>query len=182
MKKPVAWALAILFTAVFLVWAGIRIVSYYQFNFGCGQYLNRAATANSISLASTNLDTAIQYLEDRSLTGGQVSILFKQPKNDIGYWYSNLKSAQAELNNMSPDATQLEVSNELMKIKESLISTTSDGESLIAPEGIEIYPHNGVLFWTALLSGILALAFWIILLPKLINDGLARRLAKRRMR
>ena len=176
MKKLITLC-AILFTVVFIVWGIIRIVAYYQFSVGCGQYLQRAATANSISLASSNLDTAISYLENRNLTSGQVSIFLHQPKNDITYWYSNLKSAQSELKNMSPDATQLEVSNELMKIKETLVSNTSDGEVLIYPEGIEIYPHNVILFWISLVSGVFGLVFWL----RLTRTRLRERLAERRM-
>jgi len=167
---------------VFVVWAIIRIVSYVQFNLGCGQYLQRAATANSISLASSNLDTAIKYLEDHNLTSGQVSIILKQPKNDITYWYSNLKSAQTELKNMKPDATQLEVSNELMKIKETLVSTTSSGESLIVPDGIEIYPHNVSLFWMCLISGVLSVASWIWFARTEIRERIAYRLSQKKLR
>ncbi|MCL2351276.1 MAG: hypothetical protein FWC55_01960 [Firmicutes bacterium] len=182
MKKTAPFILAILFTLVFIAWAIIRITAYYQFSVGCGQYLRRAATANSISLAASNLDSAIQYLEDRNLTSGQVSIFLKQPQNDITYWYSNLKSAQTGLQNMKSDATQLEVSNELMKIKESLISTTSDGEALILPEGIEIYPHNGLLFWMSLIGGVLAAALWIWAAGASMRERLAGRPARGRVR
>ena len=175
MKKSLSLVLAILFTAVFIVWIVIRGVASYKFDVGCGQYLQRAATANSISLASSNLDSALQYIESHNLTSGQVSIILKQPKNDITYWYSNLKSAQTELKNMSPDAAQLEISNELMKIKETLISNTSDGETLIFPDGIEIYPNNVGLFWMSLISGVGGLALWIWAL----REGLASRLGRR---
>ena len=166
MKKLIPLTFTVFFMVVLIAWAIIRIVTHYQFSVGCGQYLKRAATANSITLASSNLDTAIQYLEDHNLTSGQVSIFLKQPKNDITYWYTNLKSAQTELMNMKPDATQLEISNELMKIKESLISTTSSGESLIYPDGIQIYPHNAVLFWMSFISVISGFALLIWLTPK----------------
>jgi len=181
MKKTIPLISAIVFTAVFIVWAVIRIVASYQFSVGCGQYLQRASTANSIALASSNLDSAIQYLDDHNLTSGQVSIFLKQPANDITYWYTNLKSAQTELQNMSPDATQLEVSNELMKIKETLITNTSDGETLICPDGIEIYPNNAGLFWMSLISGILALASWIWFAPAHFRGRFAQRVAQRRM-
>ena len=182
MKKQISLLLTILFTVVFLAWAVIRIVASYQFSVGCGQYLQRAATANSISLASSNLDNAISYLESRNLTSGQVSIFLKQPMNDITYWYSNLKSAQTELKNMKPDATQLEVSNELMKIKETLMTSDSRGEKLITPEGIEIYPYNALLFWISAISGILAVVLWIWLMPKSIREKLVDRAARRRAR
>ncbi|MCL2462595.1 MAG: hypothetical protein FWF44_08010 [Defluviitaleaceae bacterium] len=181
MKKAITMALAILFTAVFIAWAVIRIAASYAFNVNCEQYLQRAATANSIALASSNLDTALQYLEDRGLTSGQVSIILHQPSNDIGYWYSNLKSAQTELKNMDANATQLEVSNELMKIKETLISTTSNGEVLIRPDGMEIYPHNGILFWMSVIGGIPALALWIWLIPKSVRRRVEGRMARRRL-
>jgi len=172
--------LPIIFTCVFIVWAAIRTVAEIQFSLGCGQYLQRAATANSITLASSNLDTAIRYLDKNNLTDGQVSIFLKQPKNDISYWYANLKSAQDELANMKPDAAQLEVSNELMKIKETLVTATSDGETLICPEGIEIYPYNAVLFWLSIVSGIPAFVLWIWLAPKKMRERLRERLAMRR--
>jgi len=157
MQKGISITFALVFTLVFGIWGLIRGVSYWSFENGCAGYLHRAASANTIQLAQENLDSAIKYLEDNNLTTGQVSIIMKQPKNNITYWYSNLKAAQQELQNMDTNATQLEVSNQLIKLKETLENAN---DSLICPDGIEVYPNNVGLFWMSIISALFAIIGW----------------------
>jgi len=166
--KNIFLILSIVFTVIFCVWGTVRIVKYVQFSFNCEAYLKRAANANTIDLAKTELSKAVDYAEKNNLTEGVVSIFLKNPANDIGFWYSNLKSANEELNNLSPDATPLEKTNVLMKLRESLTDTNdSGGTSVIFPQGLEIYPNNAMYFWWGAVSLIALCVFWILFLASI---------------
>lgn len=130
----------------------------------CTQYLKRAADANTVETAKEELEKAISYAEEKKLTDGVVSIIFHQPKNDIGFWYKNMKEAYAELENLPDDASSLERTNVLMKLRESLTDDTESGISVTVPDGISIYPYNvGYCLW-GLFSTIAAIIFWIAVL------------------
>lgn len=152
MKKGLFLSLAIISLIVFIIWGGIRIVSGYDFKNNCGGYLNRATNANSVELAEQNLSKAIEYLERNDLTHGQVSIFLRQPKNDIEYWYSNLKSAQAQLQSVGENISVLEESNVLMKLRETLTDSGKKASVLVCPDGISVYPNNALYFWMSILS------------------------------
>jgi hypothetical protein len=143
------------FTTLFLLWSGIRIYNDIHFNINCGGYLHRAAYANTIELAAPALQTAIQYVEANGLTNGYTSVIYRTPGEDVGFWYSNLKQAENELNKLDKNSTTLEKSNTLMKLRESLVSQTGEGASLICPEGISVYPYNTALFWMGWLSALM---------------------------
>ena len=123
----------------------------------CTGYLGRAADANTVELAKTELDTAIAYIERNELTEGYTSILFKTPDEDLGFWYRNLKSSRAELNDLAEDAAPLERSNMLLKLRETLLD--EDGKSTY-PTGLARYPHNtfwGIVVW---LGVVILTGFW----------------------
>lgn len=102
-------------------------------------------------MAKPQLDKAISYLENHNLTSGIVSIFLKNPKNDIGFFYQNLKACQTELERVSPNASQLEESNVLMKLRESLLDEGQTTE-VTHPFGISIYPYNVVYFIWLMIS------------------------------
>jgi len=135
-----------------------------SYNMKCEQYLKRSADANTVVLAKQNLDNAIQYLERNQLTNGIVSIFLRQPKNDIGYWYLNLKSASSELSKVTDQTTQLERSNLLMKLRETLLDTSETGAEITCPSGISIYPYNALFFWIYMVAIIFIFTGAIILL------------------
>lgn len=166
MKKWLALSAFIICTIIFLGWAIIRIVSAINFDIECGGYLERAANSNSIELAKENLDKAITYIEAKNLTSGQVSIFLRQPKNDVGYWYKNLKSAQEQLQNTKDNTMELEKTNILMKLRETLTDHGKEGTNVTCPNGISVYPNNVILFWTAILSFI----FGLIALCRIIYE------------
>lgn len=159
--KKFSLVMAIIFTLTFLAWGTVRIVDAVQFNMGCKQYLKRAADANSVEMAKDQLKTAIDYAESEGLTEGIVSIILKQPKNDIGFWYDNMKKSYEELEKVDENTSQLERTNILMKLRESLTDSSEDGTVVTIPDGISIYPNNVAFFWWGLLSFILACAFWL---------------------
>lgn len=123
------------------------IVKSYGFSIGCSGHLRRASNANTIEIAKVELKTAISYLEVNELTSGFVSIFMKQPKNDIGFFYNNLKASMNELENISPEASQLEKSNMLMKLRESLTDNSENGTRIIHPSELCIYPHNALIWF-----------------------------------
>ena len=153
--------LAVVATLAFGAWLTVRIVKDVQFDLNCTQFLKRAANASTIDLAKEDLSKAISYAEKKHLTEGVVSILFHQPKNDVGYWYQNMLQAYSELDNLSENASSLEKSNVLMRVREALTDQTDSGVSVTVPDGIEIYPHNVAYFWWMLISLILSVIFWM---------------------
>ena len=155
---------AIIATVVFGAWACVRTVKAVEFKLNCEQYLKRAADANIVETAKEELGKAISYAEANNLTEGVVSIFLHQPKNDIGYWYKNMTEAYSELENLPENATSLEKTNVLMKLRESLTDDTESGISVTIPEGISIYPNNASYLWWGLVSGIACCIYWCCVL------------------
>lgn len=153
--------LAIIATMVFGAWSIVRIVKSVQFSTNCTQYLKRAADANTVELAKEELAQVISYAEENNLTEGVVSIFLHQPKNDVGYWYKNITESYAELENISENATSLEKTNSLMKLRETLTDEEESGVSVTIPDGISIYPNNVLYFLWGLLSVIFCIGLWI---------------------
>lgn len=143
---PIFILLAIIcFAAPFPSWI-YSIVKSVQFNASCGGYLEMAADANSVDIAEGHLTTAITYLEEHDLTHGYTKIFVYKPTNDIGLWYNNLKTAQYQLQEMikNADSNELEKSNMLMKLRETLLD--EDG-CLTLPMGIERAKEYTLTFW-----------------------------------
>ncbi len=154
--------LAIIATIVFGAWSTVRIQKAVQFDMNCTQYIKRAADANTVETAKEELAKAISYAEENNLTEGVVSVFLHQPINDIGYWYKNMVESYSGLDNIPEDATSLERSNALMKLRETLTDGGESGVSVTIPNGISIYPRNVSFFWCGLLSGIFSLILWLV--------------------
>ncbi|MDR0283128.1 MAG: hypothetical protein LBI53_07785 [Candidatus Peribacteria bacterium] len=147
---------------LFLVWIAVRIVAYVQFDRNCEGYLKRAADANNIELASRELAEALKYMQNHDLTFGYTSILYTTPDEDMGFWYKNTESAWQQLLRLDPETiSDLEESNILMKLRETLCDNTSSGPSITAPPGISIYPNNALWCILAWLSVICAIGGFI---------------------
>jgi hypothetical protein len=145
-----------LIIAPFVGW-GVCIAKGIQFDAACGDYLMLAADANTIDVAEKHLTTAIEYLESNDLTSGYTKIFVYKPINDIGLWYENLKTAQNQLRNMQQtEYTELEASNMLMKLRETLLN---EGGGLTHPEGISMVENYTLMFW---LNVLLWIPCWII--------------------
>jgi hypothetical protein len=112
------------------------------FDIGCGDIMVRAGNANTVETAIVEMSAVVQYLESENLTKGYTSVFYNTPDEDIAYFYENMKSSLAELKNIKQDATSLEKSNMLMKLRETLIVITGKGSALDIPEGISRYPYN----------------------------------------
>ena len=115
-----------------------------EFNQQCSGYLKQAADANTVELALERLNLAVKYIEEKGYTSGYTSIVYKTEDENIGYWYQNIKACQKELNE-ALDGTQLEKSNVLMKVRESLTDNGEKGTELTVPSGLAKYPHNLLL-------------------------------------
>ena len=79
---------------VFFSSLGYGVYKDIQFDIQCKGYLELAANANSIELAKSNLDKAIQYIEKNQLTSGNSAIFIKSPSYNITLWYANVKTCQ----------------------------------------------------------------------------------------
>jgi hypothetical protein len=143
---------------------GVRFYKKVQFENGCGGRLKRAADANTIEIARSELGAAIKYLEDNNLTRGYTSILYQTPDEDVGFWYSNLKASAEELDKVAPQASQVEKTNVLMKLRETLLDTSDKGQTKVtAPAGIAVYPNNAAYAFAATLFGIMAAVGLIVI-------------------
>ena len=141
----------------------ICIVKSIQFDQRCGGYLKQAADANTPELALQRLDLAIEYIERNNLTDGYTSILWRTEDENIGFWYQNLKACRQELEACLDDS-QLEKSNVLIKVRESLTDQGEKGVDLTIPDGISRYPNNAIwaiLLWISVILNIYTWG-WII--------------------
>ena len=135
----------------------ICIVRGIAFNQNCGGYLEQAANANSVELALERLNLAIDYVETNDMTDGYTSVLWKTESDNVGYWYCNLKTCQQELESCL-NSSQLEKTNVLLKVRESLTDISEHGTELTTPNGISRFPNNavfGILNWVSLLMFII---------------------------
>jgi ribosome recycling factor len=139
----------------FCVWAGLRIYNGIVYDIHCGGHLKRAADANTVDMAKKELAEVLKYLEDNKMTEGYTSVLWKTPSEDVGFWYQNLKSAKEELDKVTPETTQLERTNVLMKLRETLLDHGEKGDSVTAPGGISVFPSNTPYFIFGWLTGLI---------------------------
>lgn len=144
----------------FILFVIFRIVADYNFSIDCSGHMKRAADANTIELAIQELTTVIKYCDNNDLTKGTVSIFLHQPKNDIGFWYTNIKSSLDQLKQVTSQTSQLEKTNMLIKLRETLLDNGKEGVCVTHPEGISIYPNN-VLYFVWVCAGVVLAFFGI---------------------
>lgn len=159
---------AILCLVLGIITPTITLVKSIQFDQQCAGYLKQAADANTAELALERISTAIKYMEDNNLTDGYTSVLWRTEDDNIAFWYNNVKACQDELTNCL-DGTQLEKSNVLMKVRESLTDNGEDGTVLTIPGGISRYPKNALFGVANTISTILLLIF-MLLIVRFINE------------
>ena len=149
------WIVAVIGLLICLLWGGCRIVEDIQFDRGAEGYLKRAADANTVELAEQNLAVAVKFLEENNITSGYTSILWRTPDEDVGFWHKNLTSALQELRSVKPEASQLEKTNVLMKLRETLLDQGESGTKITVPSGISIFPDNKSYALMALVGSLL---------------------------
>jgi hypothetical protein len=149
MKKFIG-ILLILFTLISTTTCSVKAINFDR---NCTAYLKRAADANTVETAKTELTQTINYLNDNNLTKGYTSILYETPSEDIGFWYNNLKSSQLELSKVNNSTSALEKTNLLMKLRETLLDSGEKNDNITIPDGLWRYPNNllySIWFWTSL--------------------------------
>lgn len=152
---------AILSTLIFMAVLGVKL------NQNCLGHLKRAADASTIETAELELGIALDYLEKENLTSGYTSILWKTPDEDIKFWYDNIKASKNELISLPKNSSNMEKSNMLIKLRETLLDHGDKGsESITCPDGLSRYPNNSI-FAILILSLMVPLAFFTI---KLVNN------------
>ncbi len=159
--KGIMGTLAVLLSLLFFVYLGVVIYKSVVFDIGCTDRLKRAADSNTVGLATKEMEAVLAYIEKEGPTSGYTSILYRTPDEDVGFWYANLKSALEELKIVKPDATQLEKSNLLIKLRETLLDEGKK-TSVTLPPGISLFPNNTAYSIWGLLSFVFAFIFLCI--------------------
>lgn len=153
-KKTAGCIAMFAWIAVFVVCLVIQLVANIQFDRNYKGHLKRAGDAVSLELAERELTTAVNYLEANNLhteTGRRAgwlddstNILYTTPEAQISFHVDNVRSCRDEVREIlaNKDATPLEKSNVLMKLRESLLDNSESGHSVTCPSGLEVFPHN----------------------------------------
>ena len=158
--KKILTILCVICIIVPMIVYGVAIFKTIRMNVNCINYFEMAADANNVEIAEKHLTTGINYLETNNITQGSTGIIFHKPTNNIGFWYENLKSAQEQLieMNQKEDLTELEESNALMKLRETLL----DSEGRVThPSMISFVPGHISWFWWMIFIWLL----WILAIP-----------------
>jgi hypothetical protein len=161
--------IGVIFCLIFVVWCATELYRYITFNIDVTDRLKRAADANTIELAIQEMDYVISFIEKKDLTDGYTSVIYKTPDEDVGFWYNNLKASLLELKKVEPATTQLEKSNILMKLRETLVDHEKDGVNVTMPTGISLFPYN-VIFGIWGIINIILLIVAIILFTSAYNE------------
>jgi len=140
-----------------LIWGGYRTVAGINFGRHCSGYLKNAADANTVKQAEERLAIAVKYIDDNELNHGFTSVLWTAPSEDVSFWAENLQSSLDELRNVSPEATSLEKSNVLMKLRETILDDGEKGTKVTRPMGISVFPRNSLWAWFGTLSFVLGI-------------------------
>ena len=144
----------------------VCVVKSVKFTQECEGYLKQAADANTPEIALDRINKAVSYIEANSLTEGYTSILWRTEDENIGFWYENILACQKELENCI-GSSQLEKTNVLMKVRESLTDNGEKGTILTIPNGISKYPNNtlwAILLWISILAIIVDLVWMSIII------------------
>jgi hypothetical protein len=140
---------------------------YVPYQQGFAGYLSQASNANTVDIAKKSLVKAIHYLEKNKLTKGNTSIIYSTPDNDLEFFYKNLKASLSELQK-ADSKSQLEQTNVLIKLRETLTDNSKNGTVVTQPDSLYLYPYQflSVLF---ALFGLLAVLLVLIII-KLIEE------------
>jgi len=141
----------------------------YQFNKNCEEWLKLSADANNIPIARARLDKAINYLEKNNITTGYTSLWFQTPDTSITEWYTNLKAAQENLKDFRLEATESDINNTLMKLRETLLDRGDHGDKVTLPPFIQYAPHNLLLFIISVIFCVMLLTIIMICIGTILK-------------
>jgi hypothetical protein len=108
------------------------------------------------------MEIVVKYLEDHKMTTGYTSILWNSPGEDMGFFYKNMKTSLEELQSIKENSSQLEKSNVLMKLRETLTEQGKNSESIVVPKGVSRFPNN-TLYGLWLLGSVIFAGIGVIL-------------------
>ncbi len=147
-----------------LICPTICIIKWISFTQNCEGFLKQVADANTPEIALERLNIARNYIESHNITNGYTSIVYRTEDENVEFWYRNIVACQNELE-LCLESSQLEKTNVLMKVRESLTDEGEKGTVLTIPDGISRHPHN--VLWAILntISGIILIAsvFYLII-------------------
>ena len=153
----ITFCLCVLFGVGYLVGAWLQGISFEQ---NCRGYLKRAADANTVVRARDELEKAIKFMDSNDLTKGSTHIFYVTPDCDVEYWYGNIKDSYDELVEFPSDADHLTTSNQLMKLRETLLDDAGGeqgGVEVTCPPRIEFYPNQTLWWWGGFFATIAAM-------------------------
>ena len=160
------FSLSLLAIITISIWStcGIKAIRFKQ---NCGGHLKRAADANTVDIAKSELKIALDYMEANNLTSGYTSVIYETPDEDVAFWYNNIKQSYNELNSLPDSSSSLEKSNMLIKLRETLLDHGDKSDTVTMPDGISRYPDNVLYFFLGIVSivcflGIMVLLFLIL--------------------
>lgn len=147
--------LLILFVLSLLIGGVSWGVNYVRFEQKVGGHLKLAGDANSVEVAEQKLTKALGGMETLDLCNGGgddcfTSVLWRTPEEDVGFWRKNIEGTLANLQAMTAEerSDPLIESNQLMKLRETLLDIEGRGTVVTIPKGIHLYPHNiGYAIW-----------------------------------
>ena len=143
-KSKISNSLIVAIVLILASFGGCGVVKYksVKFDQNCGGHLKRASDANTIETAQSELKIALDYIESHGITNGYTSVLYNTPDEDVSFWYHNLKDSYNGLVALNNSNSELEKSNMLIKLRETLLDHNKSGESITMPDGISRFPNN----------------------------------------
>ena len=153
-----------------VIFIAFTIVFGFRYEREVEGYLKQAADANSVELAEEKLAKAIRGMDRLGLcpaedsekpsvfpTDCYTSVIFRTPDEDVGFWRSNIMSTYEDLHSMTDEerADNLTESNQLIKVRETLLDEGDRGVRVTDPPGISLYPNNALFFawgWLSFLA------------------------------
>ncbi len=140
--KKFGWSLSVvsLLLGIGLFYQGT--VCSIQFKQNCKGYLKRAADSNTVELAKEELGKAVDYIEANHLDQGSTHLFYAMPNCDLEFWHKNLKASLNELNTIDSKTDQLTVSNQLLKLRESIMDNGEKGTFVTVPPNVHLFPNH----------------------------------------
>lgn len=157
---------------------GYHITAGIQFDRECRGYLKRAADANSLEMADRELGRALGYLRMRGIDteAGRnlgtfpdyTSIFYTSPDEQLSFFYDNLVASQNDVRSViakGDKATPTDTSNTLIKLRETLLDHSQNGESVTFPDGLDVYPYNARLLFLVIFPLIISALAGLAMIP-----------------
>lgn len=149
-----------------VLYGGIYAYTGITFGQDVKGHLKRAADANSVTLAASELKIALDGIDQRGYCPEAkkatkpeelpqdcyTSMLYNTPDEDVAFWMYNLRGSYTDLMALPADADGMTKSNALIKLRETLLDQGEKGTVITAPKGVARYPHNWLFGLLGLLS------------------------------